>query len=157
MRKVFLLFVSAVFLSCGASKTQPENAMPAEQKTPDAIVFLSFKMVRNPNGKNSVTLINQNIASGKIKKGSEMRADSENLLAFEVYQNNRLSQTILINHPLYKHVEYLDDDNHYKSKDIVSDQEEFFIRIQTNGEAATIKILENLKEKTPSELLTFKM
>jgi hypothetical protein len=56
-------------------------------------------------------------------------------------------------HPLYKHIEYLDENNSFAVKDTLLDKAEFFFRIQTQGHSNEIRVFETLKNK-PREKLT---
>jgi hypothetical protein len=155
MRKLVLLSAIVLFSSCRVAHPQQDNSAAEVAESPETILFLVFKMGKNSGGKSSITLISKTKAAGKLKKGSEKPVFSENYLIVDLLQNNKPTETLRINHPLYKVVEYVDDDNKYKSKLIELDQQEFFFRLQVNGEAK-VRISETVKN-TKTELLTLKI
>ncbi|HMI07974.1 MAG TPA: hypothetical protein VK528_10540 [Flavobacterium sp.] len=158
MRPYLFVWLAALFLSCGTSRIPEDGTVAIIPDQQEAIVFLSFKMEKDPVAhENKISLIGKTKASGKVKKGSDTNADTPNFLTVELFQNGTLAKTFTISHPLYKHVEYLGDDNKYTFKDAEVDAEEFFIRIQTKGNQNEIRIFENGKSCPKKELLTLNL
>jgi hypothetical protein len=152
MRIVLLLFI--VLISCSVTKEKENNKIAGT----DSIVFAVLSISKNSaNTKNTITLIRKTKSSGKMKKQNQSASHYENYLSISVYENKALIDTLIIEHPLYKHFEYLDENNAFSTKDTVLDNAEFFIRFQTQGHASEIKILEILKNKSKKELTTIKL
>lgn len=158
MRPYLLIWLAALFLSCGTSRIPEAETVSITQNPHETIVFLSFKMEKDTVAHtNKISLIGKTKARGRVKIGSDTDADTPNFLTVELFQNGTLAKTFTISHPLYKHLEYLGDDNKYTFKDAEVDAEEFFIRIQTQGNQNTIRIFENLKGSPKKELLTLNL
>ncbi len=49
-----------------------------------------------------------------------------------------------IDHPLFKHIEYVNDENELAIKDTILPQADFFIRFQSNGTSNEIRISETI-------------
>ena len=60
---------------------------------------------------------------------------------------------MVIQHPLYEHLEYAGDHNILTAKDTVLAKADFFIRLQIKGASNEIKIVETLKNKAKQEEL----
>lgn len=142
------------------TKSPIQDTTSKQEQPSDFIVFLVFKMQKESDSiSNSIQLIDQIIKPGKMKTGTEAESTiySENYLTIDVYQNNQLLKTILKEHPLYKHIEYTDDNNHLTSKNIEVKQDDFFIRLQKNETPIQVKISEIVKNNPKKELLILKI
>lgn len=150
--KRFLLF-PILLVSCVVSKSN-QNTQQADK---DEIMFLIFSIQRDSvMGKNKIELISKVKSAGTIKKISQENHSYENYLTFEVNEKGKPLNTIILDHPLYKKVEYLDGDT-LTTRSIVLDKQEFFIRLQLHGDLTQIKIIETLKNAQKKEVTTIKL
>jgi hypothetical protein len=158
LKKVILLVsLFTVLSSCSGVKINNDKNSSNISENTDAIVFLVFKMQQNDQKDNSIELISQTQVSGKMKAEPENAAEKENYLTIDLYQNNHLFKTIIKEHPLFKHVEYPDENNQYVSKNIEVKEDEFFFRIQKNGQPIEVRISETLKNNIKKELIDLKI
>jgi hypothetical protein len=153
MQKLVLLFLFIQFSSCGVAKTQREDSAAIIPESSDKIVFLVFKMTKHTGSQSSIELLSKTTANGKMKKGNEKHINPDNFLTVDIQPQGQPSETLLINHPLYKVVEYVGEGNKYTSKKVEADEAEFFFRVQAVG-ATTIRISETLKNNSKTELIT---
>lgn len=153
MRYLVLLFTVFLF-SCAPGKPTDDQPETATASAPDEILFLTFKIEKDSLAQqNKLTLMHKTKGVGKLKAQPE-HAGTPNFLTVEVFQRGQLVKTFTLAHPLYKHVEYVNEHNHFAVKDAVVDQEEFFFRLQTKGNGYSVRISETLKSEKPTELLT---
>ena len=148
---LFFLMLSG----CGsASKIPDENDSGSSKMNADEIVFVVFKLQKK-QPKNTVEILTTTKSTGKIKPETDRPISTGGSLTLEISQYSELIKTISIEHPLHKNVEYLDDDNKYKSKQVDLEEAEFFIRFQKRSGDAKIRVFETLKNNTKHELQTF--
>lgn len=134
------------------------DSLPTAQNETNEIVFLTFRIDKDSVSKtNKLTLTNKTKSAGKFKKTVEDKPHHANFLTLEVFTKGKPSQTIVIEHPLFKHLEYTDKDNKYAFKDAEVDTEEFFVRIQTNGSDNSVLISETLQNSQKRILLTLNL
>ena len=152
-----LLLLAILLISCGVSKkTEPsqENTTSVDE---NVIVFLALKINRDSiQQKNTIELVSKTIASGKMKDLLQSQSKPENYLTIDQYTQGKLVKTSIIQHPLFKQVEY-SDGNNLTSKSIELDSANFFIRLQLSGSSNKIKISETLKDTPTRELTTLKL
>lgn len=124
----------------------------------DAIYFVVLRISKDSTQGNSIIeLLNTTKSIGKLKKDIRNEIDSENYLTVDVYEQEQLINTFNIVHPLYKNVEYLNEENTFTRKLIELNAAEFFIRLQMNDDSSTIKISETLGNSIQEKLLTIKL
>lgn len=121
------------------------------------IAFLVLRISKDSiQKKNVIEFVSKTKSEGKIKNNNQANLSYDNYLSIEVYEQGKLMNIIIIEHPLFKRIEYLDS-NTLTSKSIVLDKQEFFIRLQMKSESTQIKIYETLKNTAQTELTTIKL
>lgn len=146
---VIILF-QALIISCGVSNNNNSN-LETEFKEPELnqSYFLVFTIHKNNNNStNIVELVSKKEIVGKMKTESTNR--SSNYLTLYLYSGKRLVDTVAIDHPLYKHYEYIGKNGTFAYKDTVIDNADFVIRTQKN--INEIKIFETLKNQPKKQL-----
>lgn len=157
LSKVFwglLIWLSC--LSCGSSamksvSSERQTSKPTESK----IVFVSFLISKQPNNESKVEKISVTESPGKLKKNTEPKSAFENYLTIEITGPEVPKQVFNIEHPLYKTVEYVNDNHQLTSQYVETDQADFFIRFEKTG-PVQIKVSET-RNKQKIELKTFKI
>jgi len=153
--RTFLL-LSILLTSCGLTKRTESNRSNI-QYDDNAIVFVVLRISKDSvQGKNVIEFVSKTKTVGKIKNEYQSQVDSENFLTIDLYEQDKIIKTIVIAHPLYKRVEYLDG-NALSSKSIELNKEEFFIRLQIKDNSNKIRISETLKNAAAKELTTIKL
>lgn len=158
MQMWVILLLSILLASCSLSKKLGDNKTNQQSHHRDLIGFMVFKIEKDTiQKKNVIELVSKTISSGKIKSESESSIDFEDYLTIEIFDKSRLVNTIVIEHPLHKHVEYVDEDGKLATKLVDLDREEFFVRFQLSGDSNTIRISETLKTLAKRELKTIRI
>lgn len=80
-------------------------------------------------------------------------AHTMNYLTIAGYNDGKQIDSIIIEHPLYKHLEYLDGKNMLAAKDTVLQHAEFFVRLQAKGQLNTVRINEHIAGKPIKETI----
>lgn len=146
---VIILF-QILIISCSVSNNNNSN-LETEVKEPELnqSYFLVFNIHRNNNNStNIVELVSKKEIVGKMKTESTNR--SSNYLTLHLYSGKRLVDTVAIDHPLYKHYEYIGKNGTFAYKDTVIDNADFVIRTQKS--INEIKIFETLKNQPKKQL-----
>lgn len=152
-----LLLLSILLISCGVSKKTESSQETTTSSDENVIVFLTLKISRDSiQQKNTIQLVSKTRASGKIKDLLQSQSKPENYLTIDQFAQDKLVKTSIIQHPLFKQVEY-SDGNNLTTKTIELDSADFFIRLQLNGSSNKIKISETLKATPTRELITLKL
>ncbi len=152
--KKCLGLILLLLASCSVMRDKDSNA----DARSSSIVFVLMEMHRDTaDGRNVIQLLSKTESNGSFKNVPTGAVVSENYLTVYVYRNNRLVDTLMLEHPLYKHFEYLDENNNFAVKDTVLDRADFFIRLQTRGSSNEIRVLETIKNKAGEELTTIKL
>jgi hypothetical protein len=150
------IIVSFVILltSCNVWKENESN----KKTEGDSIIFLVLNIYRDSVGTNSVVeLVSKTVTDGKIKNGNKNKIQFENYLSIDVYQGKTITDQMTIEHPLYKHFEYVNDSNSFTAIDTVLNHAAFFLRIHTSGNLNKIRVSETLKDKAKKELTVIKL
>jgi hypothetical protein len=92
-----------------------------------------------------------------MKRQTENTLDSNNSLTIEILKDNKVFQTITMNHPLFKSVEFVENNGQFNKKQVELEEDTFFIRFQTMGVATSIKISETLTDVAKKEIANIKL
>lgn len=135
-------------MSCGISNHNNSNLeTEVKEPEPNQSWFFVFNIHKN-NSTNIVDLVSKNKIAGKIKTESTNR--NPNYLTLYLYSDKQLIDTVAMDHPLYKHYEYMNQNGTFTFKDTVIDTADFAIRTQNN--INEIKIFETLKNQPKKQL-----
>lgn len=147
---LFLLLIAACH---SPKKVEVNELFITEQTLPDSIAFLLFKINKNTvDSKSFVQLVNEVHSVGKMKQASSQIITADNYLTLYFYNNKTLLDSIFLDHPLYKHLEYVEENGTPAAKDIELTEAEFFFRWQMQTNLNKIRIFETLKNKNRVEL-----
>lgn len=167
--RAYTISLLVLLIICGAcnSSKQAEGKKLEETKAGEglnkeadenAIVFVVMKIKRlAAEGKSIVTLISESRSLGTIKGNNLKSKNYENYLTMNVYEHGKLGSTVIIEHPLYKYVEYLDSTNTLSMRFIELEEDEFFVRLQMHTRSGEIQIFEKIKGEEERELNTIKL
>lgn len=152
----FALLVLLILTACSSNKKMAATAKSTQEKSIESkIVFASFLIRKQPEKESKIELISVTESNGKLKKNTETKNSLENYLTLEIISSEAPKQVIQIEHPLYKTVEYVNDQHKLTSQYVETDEADFFIRFQKTGNTQ-IKVSETRKKQT-KELKTFKL
>lgn len=160
MKRVFL-FVLTVLSLTGCKSSKP--AVVADRSTndeiaaSDSIAFLIMTIAQNSaTQKNEIIKQRIKVSAGTLKTETHS-AIAANQLKGYIWQGGVLRDSVIVNHPLYKHFEYFDDGGKATAKDTLVNKAEFFLRFQKPVADAEIRLFEQIKNASPSHLITIKL
>ena len=146
MRSCYFLLVMLI-CSCGTTKdtaneVEPPTVAPAETAK---IGFYNYHISKSAEQLIQVKFIDKIIVNGKLKKDGSVNSNSQknNLKLIQKDSNNRPLDSIYIENPLSKIVEYVNDDGEFEKRTINLDQAEFSVRLQLNPKTTEIVIYGN--------------
>lgn len=146
-----LLLFQVLIIGCGASNNNNSN-LETEDKEPEPNLsyFFVFNIHKNNNNSaNMVELVSKKEIAGKMK--TESTKKGSNYLTLFLYSGKQLIDTVAIDHPLYKHYEYIGTNGTFAYKDTLLDNADFVIRTQKN--INEIQIFETLKNQPKKQLI----
>ena len=149
----YLIIVISVliFISCKTSKINVSNDFTNVKNEPEymnehkpVIVFLNCSLAYDSIRKEyDLSLINKIIVEGKIKESGEIGEVGEKCLKYCVLNKN--AQIIMQKYmpsPLEQTVEYVDEWNNLRKKDVRWDNKQFSLRIPLSSEAQYISFFD---------------
>jgi hypothetical protein len=152
IKKITMVILFPILImSCGVSNHNNSNLeTEVKEPEPNQSWFFVFKIHKNNNNStNIVELVSKKEIIGKMKTESTNR--SPNYLTLYLYSGKQLIDTVAMDHPLYKHYEYMHQNGTFAYKDTVIDNADFVIRTQKNING--IKIFETLKDQPKKQLI----
>lgn len=150
MKYAVLLLV--ILCSCSATKNTSADNTTSITAT-DRIAFVTFKITKGDSlHPSSLALVKTNITAGTFKQRHNEEDQFLNRLKIEVYEQGELRSTTVIEHPLYKDIEFTDSSNVLSMKHIELPEANFFVRLQLTGPSSRIKIIESLEHHLSTEL-----
>jgi len=149
----FLLLSSV----CCQHKLNLQKEIKIKNSSPN-ICFLTFRISKDSmSNTNKIELLNQIITEGSFKPEIQEFSNWNSKLQFELIDQNHSIMSVFIEHPLYKNIEYIDEHDQFKSKQLELNTAEFFIRLQWIGQNATLKISEYHNQSSKKLLSTIKL
>ena len=153
-----ILFLLLLMFSCGVLRKNVSNENETQPGSEPSLVFLTLRISHDSvDGGNHIEVIDKKKVDGQIKTSDNKPVHYQNYLSVYLYSGDSLVRSMIIEHPLYKNIEYLDADNHLATKDVRLQQDDFFIRLQLTGRSDKIRIYETLKNTPKKELATIKL
>lgn len=149
------------FLSCSSSKPVAEKETEAWDKeipASERIVFINLKIATDSIEQvNRVTLLNKTITNGHLKNNDGGAIRSTNVLTCILYEDGRSSDTVLLQHPLFRVYEYKNEKEQMMLKESNEKEATFFLRYQLKGKTAQLKILESIQGSNQKEIALIKL
>lgn len=137
---IFIILLLQLLNACKPVKPISEE-LEIENRNDNIISFLVLNICNDSKtNKKTVKLINKSEAIGTFKK--QQNAPSLNYLTIYSYSKKQIVDSLILEHPLYKHFEYLNDSNNFEVKDTIIDNSDFYIRLQNKCDE--IKIFETI-------------
>lgn len=159
--KKYLLCLSWLLASCTAHRSATGSGSSSflqETARPDHVIFLTLNISRDTAaGQSQIRVLNTVSKEGTLKRGDlEPETHAGARLKCELLAGESVTDSFLVEHPLFKDVEYLNDQHAYARKEVRLNSQDFFIRFR-QGQAQSIRISEMLPGIAMQELLTIKL
>jgi hypothetical protein len=154
LNRLFCAALLLAFFSCAPQKPLTTT----QEEITDKIVFMMFNIRHDSvRQKSIVTLLEQKPVAGTIKEKPQDEHRPDNYLLAEVCRDTTVLQTIILEHPLYKQVEFINGEQQFAKKEVMLPQAEFFLRLQLRGRGLELRVSEVLHKKEKTQLNIFKL
>jgi len=149
---IFNIFMALLIISC-VSKKSAVAETNTEDKHPK-LIFLNYSISKGKNGKKSIALINKIITDGKLKSNNNYRKDGGigDLKCVQLDDNLEEIEHAIIESPLSKKVEYINDSLIFENKTIDLDNTTVSLRLQLHRKTKSIRIeeiIDSLQNSSP--------
>lgn len=148
---VLVFGISVSFLGCSTGKKAPNSStlnrpvQSAYTAGDTGIVFVIMKIYTDSLTHSNKILIQDKIyTTGRVKDHSVGFNHSGSTITCILYEGNKAIDSVRLEHPLHKHVEYLDANNQMGMKEVHLQEAEFSVRFQLKGQGNKIKVLESI-------------
>ncbi|WP_136480188.1 hypothetical protein [Cognatitamlana onchidii] len=139
LKPLKLAFVLLLIFSCGGTK----QAAPLKTETIKSpkIIFLTYSISKEDDGKKMVELLQQKIVEGKIKTSESMENGKPgDLVCKQLNSKSEVLATTLIKDPLNKTVEFSTESMEFQTKSFSIEKTMFTLRMQLHHHANNITI-----------------
>ncbi|MFN8336167.1 MAG: hypothetical protein U0U09_13640 [Cyclobacteriaceae bacterium] len=145
MRTVVIVGILSLMLtSCKTVSVQPDtgNIDPVE-----GLVFLLFVMRSDSLAGKELKLVSKTIVNQKLKSAPPDSDSPNRLLITQLSSSGKKLSSVALDHPLFKRVEYANDQGQFQSKDVKLKEAEFFVRVTLFRDTEYILAKEELSGK----------
>ena len=157
-RLLLLIFFVGLFTACKTHKNlladelQPQNV----ESKPHEITTYFFEMRIDPvNSEKQIELTDKVKGSGILKPGNYVKPRFTPYLIAKIYNDSSLVEEIYLEHPLYKHIEYVNEEGGLEYKYVELESGDFSFRLQSSKyPAARMELSEYIDEKQIKKLYT---
>lgn len=156
---VLILGISVAFLACSTGKEMQNSAalnrsvQPVYTAGDTGIVFVIMKIYTDSLTHSNKILVQDKIyTTGRVKQHAVGFVHMESNITCLLYNGDRVIDSMRLEHPLHRHVEYLDENNQMRKKEIHLQEAEFSVRFQLKGQGNKIKVLESINKGKMQEL-----
>ncbi len=117
------------------------------------IAFLTFNISKKPNEKIVIELLDKVVVKGTLKKENlDIKgAKQGDLICMVLDRDSTVQKTKIISNPLKRSVEHVNTSGEFQRKEVISDNEQFSIRLQLlkNSKYVIIKQVDVLTNQSP--------
>ena len=138
--------LASVLLYC-CQPAQHSYQPPQTETAPPKMVFMTFSIHNDSTGKSELKLLSKKEADGKIKGKSPAVTSPTNLTISLLDGRGKVLVEEVIEHPLYREVEYTNDKNEFERKALNLKDAEFFVRINLPLTADRALVTEVIDQK----------
>lgn len=148
-----MIFGCSVGKNAQDSATSHEPIQAAYTVDDTVIVFVIMKIYTDSLTHSNKIIVQDKIyTSGRVKDHTAGFGNIGSHISCFLYDGNNLLDSIRMEHPLHKQVEYFDENHQMGMKEINQNEAEFSVRFQLKGKGNTIKVIETLDRNKIREL-----
>ena len=157
---LLLLSLIALQISCASKKNITVNETVIE-KLPPKLIFLNYTISQDINGNKHIQFINKIITDGKLKNNTETYLKTGavgDLKCSQLDKDSTEIKTVIIQNPLSKIIEYVNDSLIFESKKIELKSAPLSLRLALHDKTKYITIshiIDSLQNSLP--LITTKL
>lgn len=107
------------------------------------LIFINYMIEKTSNGDKNIRFINKVIADGEIRNTDGKYLEegvSGDLKCYQLDENFKVIESIVIKNPFVKVIEYVDDSNAFQKRIIELDKTHFSVRLQLDTNTKYIAI-----------------
>lgn len=149
---IVLLMVATI--SCGTKKQLQKKTIEIEENP--KLIFLNYTVSKKENGEKNIVLINKIAADGRLKKDNKNYLNNGvigDLTCTQLDKNYNTIQTILIENPLSKVIEFVNDSLIFEKRIVDLDNIELALKLQLDDRTKSIIISEIIDSLQTSKTL----
>src|SRR5262245_22948285 len=120
----------ASIIVCCCHPAQHTFQPPEAETAPPKMVFMTFSIHNDSTTKSEIKLLSKKEADGKIKGLSPTVTSPTSLTVALLDRGGQVLVEEVVEHPLYREVEYTNDRNEFERKALNLKDAEFFVRIK---------------------------
>jgi hypothetical protein len=139
-----MLVVLGVLVSC---KTASVPSSTEKDDPVEGLVFLTFIMRDDSISGKGIELIGKTIVHQKLKSDPQNSTASSRVWVSQLASSGDKLSSVALDHPLFKRVEFADDQGQFQSKEIILKDAEFFARVTLFTQTEYIQVEEELSGK----------
>lgn len=149
--------IFAMAISCKPASVQTVTDKPSVETVDpvEGMVFLSFVMRDSASGK-SVELTGKTIVHQRLKADPPNSTAANRIWISQLAASGIKLSSVALNHPLFKRVEFANDQGTFESKEITLREAEFFARVTLFRQTEYIRVEEEL-QGVITYVVTFKL
>jgi hypothetical protein len=141
--KKYIIFMLAMTAACRPASQQYKLSPFAETKlAPEQTAFYAFKIVANIPGPSAITLDSRSMTPGKLKPQADPTPFPSRLAITQIDDASKILDKVSIEHPLFRMVEFISEQNILNRKPSTAKQAEFFVRLPWRPTSSLLQIEE---------------
>lgn len=139
-----MLLMLLAFVSCKTASVKPGQMA----KDPvEGLVFLTFTMRNDTVSGKEIRLTGKTIVHEKLKAVTPDSNSSNRLVITQLNSTGKKLSSVAVGHPLFRRVEFANDQGQFQSKEVKLTDAEFFVRVTLYAETEYIQAEEELSGK----------
>lgn len=136
-----MLVVSVAMVACKTTAIQATT----ETKDPiEGLVFLTFVMRADSTSGTFIELIGKTIVHQKLKFDPPNSIAANRVWVSQLTRSGEKLSSVALDHPLFKRVEFANDQGQFQSKEVILKDAEFFARVTLFAQTEYIQVEEEL-------------
>lgn len=137
----FLLVMLLIFVSC---KTASVKSGSVAKDPVEGLVFLTFTMRNDTLSGKEIRLTGKTIVHERLKAVTPDSNSPNRLVITQLNSSGKKLSSVAVDHPLFRRVEFANDQGQFQSKEIKLTDAEFFVRVTLYAETEYIQAEEEL-------------
>jgi hypothetical protein len=135
------MLFSVSVVSCKTTAVQATT----EKKDPvEGLVFLTFGMREDSASGTAVDMIAKTIVHQKLKSDPRNSAAPNRVWISQLTGSGEKLSSVALDHPLFRRVEFANDQGQFQSKEVTLKNAEFFVRVTLFAQTEYIQVEEEL-------------
>lgn len=144
--KTSALLIALMLVGCRPAIQHTYQPPAASSVSNAKLIFLTFTVTTDSNGNNNVQLVSKKETDGNIKVNQQLENPLKYMIVSLLSQEHTVLEEQIVEHPLYKEVEYTNDKKEFERKALNLKEAEFFVRMKLPEAAAFVTVTEVIEK-----------